>query len=222
MIFARMENTVRKMKETLRQKIGGMPKNIPEKSLKNASGSGKAAIAKRASEAEEETSKPLEQKIPASKGPGNESPENGERDNGEMGKAGQEDNWGDVASADTASSFQKPIVDRVATPDEKTHLQLLREESELKEREFRLRESVIKNDVMPLFKIANILVIAVIVLAGVMDFVFIGMNHYQPEHRLISANVIMALIGATVVQLGAGMAAIFIYLFPKPPQNSNS
>lgn len=36
-----------------------------------------------------------------------------------------------------------------------------------------------------------------------------------PEHRLVTSNVVMALIGATVVQTGIGFIAITSYLFPK-------
>lgn len=36
-----------------------------------------------------------------------------------------------------------------------------------------------------------------------------------PEHRLITANVVMSLIGATVVQTGIGFIAITSYLFPR-------
>ncbi|WP_061301625.1 hypothetical protein [Janthinobacterium agaricidamnosum] len=36
--------------------------------------------------------------------------------------------------------------------------------------------------------------------------------------RLITSNVVMALIGATVVQTGIGFIAIMSYLFPKRPR----
>jgi len=36
-----------------------------------------------------------------------------------------------------------------------------------------------------------------------------------PEHRLITSNVVMSLIGATVVQTGIGFIAITSYLFPR-------
>lgn len=36
-----------------------------------------------------------------------------------------------------------------------------------------------------------------------------------PSERLITSNVIMALVGATVVQTGIGFIAICTYLFPK-------
>ena len=36
-----------------------------------------------------------------------------------------------------------------------------------------------------------------------------------PEHRLVTSQVVMALIGATVVQTGIGFIAITSYLFPR-------
>jgi hypothetical protein len=44
----------------------------------------------------------------------------------------------------------------------------------------------------------------------------------QAADRLITANVLMTLIGATVVQVGVSIAAIVSYLFPKTSGNGSS
>lgn len=42
-------------------------------------------------------------------------------------------------------------------------------------------------------------------------------EEFKPGDRVITANVFMSLIGATVVQVGVATVAIVSYLFPKKP-----
>lgn len=76
--------------------------------------------------------------------------------------------------------------------------------------------------------------------AGVMTVLFVGLNAavifliwhafaadvdllksklIQNNQRLITENVFMSLVGATVVQVGVTLVAITGYLFPKKPNN---
>ena len=80
--------------------------------------------------------------------------------------------------------------------------------------ELELRKKTVK-DVVDLFKKANFWVLAVTVGAVIADYVFIGTGLIEEENRLISEKVVMTLIGATTLQVGAIMISISTYLFPK-------
>ena len=47
------------------------------------------------------------------------------------------------------------------------------------------------------------------------DVRLIALKLITPEHRVITNNVVMSLVGATVVQVGAAVVVIVSYLFPK-------
>ena len=47
-------------------------------------------------------------------------------------------------------------------------------------------------------------------------------DKFKPADRLISSQVVMSLIGATVVQVGISVVAIVSYLFPKPVMTEES
>ncbi|WP_100253093.1 hypothetical protein [Methylobacterium sp. UNC300MFChir4.1] len=49
------------------------------------------------------------------------------------------------------------------------------------------------------------------------DYVFIAYKLMAPSERLITEHVLMAIIGATIIQLGAVVAAIVYALFKLPP-----
>lgn len=78
-------------------------------------------------------------------------------------------------------------------------------------------------------------------MVGVLAFIFIGLNAgmglmlysafltdvahltahlIKPDERLITEKTFMTLIGATVVQVGFGIAAVVAYLFPKQREPS--
>lgn len=47
------------------------------------------------------------------------------------------------------------------------------------------------------------------------DLKLLAAETITPEHRVITNNVVMSLVGATVVQVGAAIVVIVSYLFPK-------
>lgn len=66
-----------------------------------------------------------------------------------------------------------------------------------------------------LFIILNLFVIRLIENALEIDVSMIQDKQIQPADRLVTDNVLMTLIGATVVQLGAVILAIAHYFFPR-------
>ena len=70
-----------------------------------------------------------------------------------------------------------------------------------------LREQM-TNKLIRLFVGSNIVVLLLVIVVFVADII--------RNTSIINTNVIMALIGATTVQLGAIMVSISAYLFPKP------
>jgi hypothetical protein len=79
-------------------------------------------------------------------------------------------------------------------------------------------------------------------MVGVIAGIFIGLNYsvmsfvheaflqdlqqmaanppLKPADRLVTTNVLMSLVGATVVQVGVAVIAIVSYLFPRPGASS--
>ena len=70
-------------------------------------------------------------------------------------------------------------------------------------------------EVLPLFKTVNLFVIIIVFLAMSLDLYLFINEIGDFENRLVNSKVIMALIGAATVQLGAIMFTISAYLFPK-------
>jgi hypothetical protein len=75
-----------------------------------------------------------------------------------------------------------------------------------------LREQV-TTGVLALFKFSLIGTLVATVLIGVIDHLFIGLKIITSEQRLLSERVLMTLIAATVVQVGAALAAIVFAVF---------
>lgn len=70
-------------------------------------------------------------------------------------------------------------------------------------------------EIIKLFKIS---VVATALLTGVLalvDTVFIATDVIEPADRLVNERVIMAIIGASIVQVGVAMVAIVYSLFPR-------
>lgn len=80
----------------------------------------------------------------------------------------------------------------------------------VEERDLRV---TVANEVLKLFRwslIGTLTGAGAILLA---DLLFIGTQIIRPAERLMTENVLMALIGATVVQVGAALAAIVFAIF---------
>lgn len=79
--------------------------------------------------------------------------------------------------------------------------------------ELQLRETV-AGEILTIFKRANTATICLVVGFAIVDLtcLLLGVAGYQ---RLITSEVVMTLIGATVVQAGAAAFAIAVSLFPK-------
>ncbi len=71
--------------------------------------------------------------------------------------------------------------------------------------------------VVPAFLWANGLTLAAVAVLVLLDEVNVAAHLIAPGDRIISAQVIMALLGATTVQVGAIAALIARYLFPGRP-----
>lgn len=67
--------------------------------------------------------------------------------------------------------------------------------------------------IMKLFKIGNIAMIALVGVMALVDAIFIGLRWIEPNERLITDGVVMAVIAATIAQVGAAGVAITRSLF---------
>jgi hypothetical protein len=76
-----------------------------------------------------------------------------------------------------------------------------------------LREWV-ANNIVPALLWANGVVLGAVAVLAVVDEFNIALNWIGPDARIINAQVIMTLLGATTVQVGAITFAIARYLFP--------
>jgi hypothetical protein len=86
----------------------------------------------------------------------------------------------------------------------------------LRERDQGLRDWMAKV-VVPAFLKANGLTLAAVAVLVVLDEINITSHLIAPGDRIITEKVIMALLGATTVQVGAIAALIARYLFPSRP-----
>ncbi|MBX9926906.1 MAG: hypothetical protein K2Y05_11150 [Hyphomicrobiaceae bacterium] len=83
-----------------------------------------------------------------------------------------------------------------------------------------LRESI-ATQVLTLFRysLLGTLAFAAVILAT--DLFFIWTNVIAPADRLMTERVLITLIGATVVQVGAALAAIVFAVFKTPPPSDD-
>lgn len=84
----------------------------------------------------------------------------------------------------------------------------------IEEREHALRERVTEH-IIPAFKWINIAVAIAIVVLALLDEANIWFGHPAPDGRVITPQVVMALLGATAVQMGSIAVIISRYLFPQ-------
>lgn len=95
----------------------------------------------------------------------------------------------------------------------------------LKEREFNIEDEIALRElqlrintaerILKLFTIANGFVLAFLVVLLLADWILIGKGVATVDQRVVDREVLMALLGATTVQVGAIMFSISAYLFPK-------
>lgn len=64
------------------------------------------------------------------------------------------------------------------------------------------------------FIIANLVIAAIIIYLSVVDIMFIDSMKITPSDRVVDSELLMILIGATTVQLGAISVSVARWLFP--------
>lgn len=101
----------------------------------------------------------------------------------------------------------------MADPKETLSLNKLADHMALRNQTF--REEVAAK-VLSLFRVSVIVTVALTALLAASDAVMIWCNVIEPGERLISGNVVLALIGASVVELGAALGTIVVALFRAP------
>lgn len=94
-------------------------------------------------------------------------------------------------------------------------------DDEVKRGDLKIRKKFARNIVI-LFAVANLFVFAALTGVFVMDCVQLAAGLIRPADRVISNNVIMALLGATTVQLGTVIYTITRAIFPGAPQGKAS
>ena len=102
---------------------------------------------------------------------------------------------------------------KITSVQEHLLVEELRIKDENAEAERELRKSA-ADRVINIFLISNLAILAAVILASACDYLLIVKGISRSDDRLISAKVILALIGATTVQLGTVMLTIYRYLFP--------
>ena len=71
--------------------------------------------------------------------------------------------------------------------------------------------------VLRLFEWSVGLTVIITIVLAIIDSIAMWNHVIQPSERLVTEKVLMTLIGASVVQVGAASAAIVYALFKKPP-----
>jgi hypothetical protein len=160
---------------------------------------------------------------------GKAAPELGHRTNGHGG-AGPSfiapPRNGGIAKKKASGSPQPPILDehwedetfsvrppKITSVREHLQIEELRIKDENADAERQLRKSA-ADRVINIFLVSNLAILVAVILASAFDYLFIYKGITRSDDRLISAKVIMALVGATTVQLGTVMLTIYRYLFP--------
>ena len=78
----------------------------------------------------------------------------------------------------------------------------------------------IANRILRLFRISVISTVLLCVMLAGVDAWFIAQGWVKPSERLITEKVIIAIIGATIVQVGTATAAIVYSLFKQAPKKA--
>jgi hypothetical protein len=74
----------------------------------------------------------------------------------------------------------------------------------------------VADGVLRLFRISVIATVALTIALAAVDTIMIAANVIEPESRLVTEHVLMAIIGASVVQVGSAIIAIVYSLFARP------
>lgn len=85
---------------------------------------------------------------------------------------------------------------------------------DIEESEFHLRKEVAQS-ILQLFGIANTVVLFVILVLIGVDIWMLNTGLIKSAERIVDSKVVMTLVGATTVQMGAIVLTIASYLFPK-------
>jgi hypothetical protein len=88
----------------------------------------------------------------------------------------------------------------------------LRDQNAAAERELRKFAAGV---IIKVFAVVNIVILIAVAVAATADYYFIYQKALIAKERLIDNRVIMSLVGATTVQLGAIMVTIYGYIFPR-------
>lgn len=70
------------------------------------------------------------------------------------------------------------------------------------------------DEVRKIFKTGNWFVLGCVLFLAVVDNLLIAYDIVEPQYRVVTANVVMALIAATVAQVGAIAAAVWKSWYP--------
>jgi hypothetical protein len=110
---------------------------------------------------------------------------------------------------------------KITSVQEHLLVEELRIKDENAEAERELRKSA-ADRVINIFLVANLAILAAVILASACDYLLVFKGISRADDRLISGKVVMTLIGATTVQLGTVMLTIYRYLFPGPVSKSTT
>lgn len=76
--------------------------------------------------------------------------------------------------------------------------------------------------ILSLFKISVISTVGLTIALALLDAWFIKSGVIEPDDRLVTEHVVMAIIGASIVQVGAASSAIAYSLFKQGKDNAGS
>jgi len=74
----------------------------------------------------------------------------------------------------------------------------------------------VASEVLRLFRLSVVTMAALTVVLAAVDAVFIYIGTIGPADRLMTERVLLAVVGASIVQVGAAFAAIVLALFKNP------
>ena len=75
----------------------------------------------------------------------------------------------------------------------------------------------IAHELLKLFRLSVLFTVLLTAALAAVDYYFIAHKWMMPADRLVTEHVLMAIIGATIIQLGAVVAAIVYAVFKIPP-----
>ena len=74
----------------------------------------------------------------------------------------------------------------------------------------------VAEELLGLFRLSVFFTVALTAALAAVDYTFIAMKWMVAADRLVTEKVLMAIIGATIIQLGAVVAGIVLALFKQP------